>query len=481
MNKKWFVCIITGVVLSLTLSATAPAQNCKIDGFNSVRAGNGWSFTDGTFLAPLRALLTSTTYFDATAGAVPFGITILAGQTTVTGASLTFPASTVFATGWIPTSSYTGAEKTAILAYVMAGGNFLGTFDDTGHTASDIFGVTTIDFGGSANLTIKDRNHSIMDGPFGGVETLINAGAYSQFSVLPGSTAQILAANQTGTNPFEATVLVFDNNALGPGSGRVVLINDTNFGSVSDGGGDDNVMILNTFAFLCGAPGTRGGNTFYFPQTAQNQGFSTRMIATSAFNSSSVPVSINFFSNTGVATGNCGTTTVGGSSTFAGCNLGNSQTSPIVTGWARTRSSDRNNYFATESFLLSDPSGNPQSVVGVPAASPGHNFTLTGIIGPNNDLGVAILALPTNSAVANITVKAFDGTGTQIGATGNLTLNPGNQTAAFASQAPFNVPRATFQGISVTISSDQQIGVLALGDAEPGARLFGTPTFGGRK
>lgn len=489
MIKTWLSRFVVCVVLSLVISGATLGQNCKIDGFNAARSGI-WAFPDGVEYIGLRAKLTNPNFFDPSIGAAPFTIALQPGQTTVTGSSLTYPNTTVFVSGYTATGSYTLAERSAIMAYVMSGGNFLGQFDDTSDSIADLFGITQANVQGAANQIILDRDHVIMDGPFGGVESLIAAGAIGQFSLLPGSTGRILAANQASTltigaaisaAPYGAAIVVFERNALGPGSGRVVIVNDANYGSAAEGGGDDTVMILNTFAYLCGAPGIRGGNTFYFPQTARDGGFTTTVLTSSAFASTPISsVNITFFSNIGASVGACNQPSLAGSASWV-CSTGNNQSAPQTTGWARTRSSDPNPYFAEENFLLSDGAGNPVTAVGVPATSPGHNFTFVGSIGPNQDMGLAILALPTNSGAATITVMAFGLSGTQIGSTGTLILAPGSQTAAFISQAPFNVPRTSYTPVSLTISADQQISVLALGDAEPGFRIFGTPVFPGRK
>jgi hypothetical protein len=478
MIKTWLRRFVVCAVLSLVVSGATLGQNCKIDGFNAARSGV-YAFADGVEYIGLRGKLTNPNFFDPSIGAAPFSIALQPGQTTVTGSSLTYPNTTVFVTGW--TSSYTSAERSAILAFVMSGGNFLGQFDDTYDSIADLFGITQPDVQGPPNQMILDRDHVIMDGPFGGVESLIGAGNIGQFSLLPGSTGRILAANQVGSAAYGAAIVVFEKNALGPGSGRVVINNDANYGSTGEGGGDDTVMMLNTFAYLCGAPRTRGGNTYYFPQTARDGGFTTTVFTSSAFTSTSVSnVGVTFFTNSGAQTGSCGPSPQPGSTTF-GCGIGNVQSGPQTTGWARTRSNDPNSYFAQENFLLSDVAGNPVTAVGVPPASPGHTFTLAGSIGPHQDMGLAILALPTNGGTATITVTAFGPFGAQIGSPGILTLNPGQQTAAFISQGPFNVPQTSYSTVSLTISSDQQIAVLALGDAEPGFKIFGTPVFMGRR
>jgi hypothetical protein len=467
------MCVVLGLVVS-----GATLGQCKIDGFNAARSGV-WAFPDGTEYISLRAKLTNPNFFDSGYGAAPFNIVLQLGQSTVTTSSLTYPNTTVFVSG--STSSYTPAERAAILAFVMSGGSFLGQFDDVSHSMADLFGITQIAGDGPSNQMILDRDHVIMDGPFGGVESVIAAGNIGQFSLLPGNTGRILAANQLGTAAPNAAIVVFEKNALGPGSGRVVIVNDANYGSTDEGGGDDGVMILNTFAYLCGAPSTRGGNTFYFPQTARDGGFYTTVFTSSAFTSTSVSnVNVTFFSNSGAQIGSCYPVAMPGSTTFS-CGIGNTQTAPQTTGWARTRSPDPNYYFAQENFLLVDAAYKPLTAVGLVPPSPGRNFTLVGSIGPNQDMGLAILALPTNDIPATITVNAFGPTGTQIGSTGILTLNPRQQTAAFISQSPFNVPRTSSSLISLTISSTQQIAILALGDAEPGFKIFGTPVFPGRR
>lgn len=149
-------------------------------------------------------------------------------------------------------------------------------------------------------------------------------------------------------------------------------------------------------------------------------------------------------------------------------------------GRRRVRSDDLGQFFGTLQFTLLDGANNPLTAVGVPPATPGREFTVVGKISNSSTIGVAMVALPTNPAPANITVKAWDFSGNQIGSTENVVLNQGQHSASFIHEAPFNVPRSANTQVSVTISSDQPIVVLALGDEEPGFKIFGTPTLPGR-
>jgi hypothetical protein len=205
MKRTWLTRFVVCVVLSLVVSGATLGQ-CKIDGFNAARS-SVWAFPDGVKYLGLRAKLTNPNFFDSGYGAAPFNIVLQPGQSAVTSSSLTYPNTTVFVSGW--TSSYTPAERAAILAFVMSGGNFLGQFDDVSHSIADLFGITQPDVQGPANQMILDRNHVITDGPFGSVESLIAAENIGQFSLLPGSAGHIIAANQVGRGACGDTGVVF--------------------------------------------------------------------------------------------------------------------------------------------------------------------------------------------------------------------------------------------------------------------------------
>jgi hypothetical protein len=471
MNRKRLLMTIGSAMACLLMAGLNFAQ-CTIDGYSSGRAGS-WSFIDGTEFTGVRAKLNNPAFFSSASGAVPFGITILPGQTTVSPGSLTYPNSTVFVSGWTVTGSYTPAEKSAIMTYIQSGGNFLGQFDDTGHSIADLFGITESASQADANSTILNQSHVIMNGPFGTVSSLIAAGNIGQFTAVPG-TGQILATNTVGGSSPGASVIVFERGAFGPNSGRVVIENDANMGSDSEGGGDDTVFLLNSLAYLCGVPNVPGGNTYYFAQMAANGGFVTAPNVTTSSSLSSLPGWMwDFFDNTGTLINTCGPGTLAPSASD-GCSIGGPSGS-IMTGWARARTASPVPLYAQQTFSFT--TGGTLFTVGVPPGTPGKSFTLQGPFSPGAQLGIAIAALPTNAGSANVSVSAYGITGSQIGATGTYTLAPGHYTAAFLNQIVGVSSGSAYN--SVTIFSDQQTVVMGMILTSNGG-FASVPVFPGR-
>jgi hypothetical protein len=469
---KWvFVAATLIFLINGSIWGVVP-YTCSIDGYVNSRVDSGWSVINGTVYTGLRAKLNNPAFFSPASGAVPFGITILAGQTTVTGASLTYPNSTVFVSGWTATASYTLAERTAILNYVMSGGNFLGQFDDTGHSIADLFGVTQNSFQADAYSTITNSGHVIMNGPFGTVTSLIGAGNIGQFSVAPG-VGQVLATNTVGGLSPGASVIVFERGALGPSSGRVVIENDANMGSDSEGGGDDTVFLFNTLAYLCGVPNIPGGNTYYFAQIAEQGGYVTTPYVSNSSGSSSLNGWIwDFFNTSGALLNTCSGTLVSNGSD--GCSQGGLP-GTVFTGWSRARSPSYIPLFAQQTFSFTQ--GGTLFTVGVPPSAPGKNFTLVGPFSASAQLGIAFVNLPTSSGTAHIQVTAYDINGSQIGNIGAISLAPGNQTAAFIGQIVGAASGSAYT--SVTIASDQQIAVMGLIETSNGG-LASVPVFPAR-
>lgn|GEM_PF-6545532 len=479
MKRKILVLAVVFTVAAGIVSGTSYGANCTLDGFTTARTDGQWSLINGSFFSNLRPKLTSASFFDPVNGAVPFGITILPGQSTVSLATLTFPNSTVFATGYTLTSTYSVAERSAILAYVMSGGNFYGTFDDTSHSIADLFGITQPNIQGPANQNILAHENVLFDGPFGRVESLIAAGAIGQFSVVPGNG--VIVANSSVSSPppqLDASVVVFERGALGPNSGRVVITNDTNHGSTAEGGGDDTVFVLNAMAFLCGVPNIPGGNTRYFPQIALNGGYSIESPLSNSSLANTMVATYDLFDDTGVDF-SANSTTLGPSSTVV-YSTGGVFSSPVKTGWARVRSTSGNTVFSSVKFVQRDGGGNPLTAVGVAPANPGRNFTLTGTISSTETIGIAVLNLPTSGGTATITIQAMNSSGIQLGNTALITLNPGAHTAAFIDQLIGVSRGSTSSIVSVSISSDQQIAVLGLSLDDPGGKLGSIPVFNGR-
>ncbi|MDD5543087.1 MAG: hypothetical protein PHX83_07920 [Acidobacteriia bacterium] len=478
----WFI------LMSLVLHAQTP---CVVNGFNNARVDGGYSIIDGSVYTNLRSKLSNPTFFSFASGAAPFPIQLQSGLSTVGSSSLQPGNPTVFVTGWTATSSYTPTEKTNILNAVMNGVSIIVQADDINHSIVDLFGLTQVNSGtggGSTNQEIADYDNPVMNGPFGRVGLLIPAGFVGQFSGVPGN-ATLLARNIGGsTGGNTAAVVIFRENALGPTSGRVVILNDSDYAgnseATSPNGNDATVMFLNALAFACFIPDAPGGanyNTYYFPQIAFNGGFSTVEQSSNGTTGNTIAnIQFTNFDDNGSSIGSCSFSTEPGSGTNS-CVTNGTLSSPIKTGWAWIRSDDLHAFFAQEKFIQSDGSGNPITAVGVPPAQLGRAFTLVGFLGPLDDIGIAFLALPTDPATAHIQVMAFNSGGSQVGSTGSINLPPGTHTAAFIDGiVSVNRNTLTPTNLSVVITSDQQLAITGLASNDPGFKLSGIPTLPGR-
>jgi hypothetical protein len=499
-STRWYSSLAAGLLIVLNVAVYG--QNpCRVNGFNNARVTFGYSIIDGNQYTGLRSKLANSKFFNFNTGAVPFGITLQSGVPSF--GPTTTSTLDVFVTGYTPTASYTAPELTNILNFVMSGGSIIVQADDTDHSITSLFGVTQVTNsvgGGSANQVIVDYDNPVTNGPFGRVERLVPTFNVGQFSGIPGN-ATTLARNIGGsTGGNTAAVVIFRDHALGPNSGRVVILNDADYvgdREIADPAGNDaTVLFLNALAFACFIPDNPGGanyNTYYFPQVAFNGGFNFTAQSSNGTTGNTISnIQFNFFDDNGVTlapsqdftfsteSGN-GTNSVGFSGTFS---------APIQTGWAWVRSDDINPFFAQAKFVQfdaqtksghSDVVANPITAVGVPPAQPGRSFTLVGFLGPTQDIGIAFVALPTDPLAASIRLLALDFQGNQVGSTTTFTLLPGHHLADFIDHLVSVNRNLVNTNLSVFITSSQQIAVLGLASNDPGFKLSGIPTFPGRQ
>jgi hypothetical protein len=170
-----------------------------------------------------------------------------------------------------------GSEQTALVNFVKAGGRALllaegeDPFIPVAQTFMSPFGVTLVD-DGLKGLRLSDSvapTHPVMNGPFGEVDQVLNYGI-GVFSDL-GPYASPLAVLETNGSVVYAAI---EAGALGPNSGRVVLMGDsTPFFDQDNGGffgeGPHEDLFLNTIDYLAtpepstltllGAAGAMGG------------------------------------------------------------------------------------------------------------------------------------------------------------------------------------------------------------------------------
>jgi hypothetical protein len=182
----------------------------------------------------------------------------------------------VLFTGWVPTFSYTDAERDALRAFVLGGGTLIATTDDTGHTIVDLFGLTQGDGGGNPTPnTITNPGHPIANGAFGAVTTFNQYAATGHYPTL-GPDAVEVGRNAQGTS-----LAVIERGKLGPGSGAAIFVADVDVFSDHGGATENATLIKNLFAFAAGegplpaltvgdaagAEGNAGGRVFTFTVT----------------------------------------------------------------------------------------------------------------------------------------------------------------------------------------------------------------------
>ncbi len=249
-------------------SGGAATPTTVVSGFDAGRTSGNWGIFESC-LATTHGYLTDAANFGPS-GVVKDTITLPGtGVATATAASL--KGVNIFFTGYVSTTSYTTAEKTALLDYVKGGGALIGTTDATSFDMSSIFGLTLANSpGGLETGTITDATSPLADGPFGKVTTFDEYDSVAHYTNIgPGTTV--------GTNPEGPAIVVIPPGALSAGSGPVVMVSDVDV--FSDCGSDsppqgsvtNEVLIKNIFAYLAVAtqptPTTTSTSTTVAPTT----------------------------------------------------------------------------------------------------------------------------------------------------------------------------------------------------------------------
>ncbi|HVN51934.1 MAG TPA: hypothetical protein VMT43_10900 [Acidimicrobiales bacterium] len=240
------VTVVPFVSVAPTSGAT---PTVVVSGFSAARTDDDWGITES-------CLDTTRGYLADTANFGPSGVVEATMDVTTTGVDTATSADlagvNVFFTGWVTTTSYTNAEKTALLNYVKAGGALIGTTDGTDHDMSSIFGMTLADSpGGEETGTITDATSPLADGPFGTVTTFEQYGDIGHYTdVGPGHTV--------GTNPEGPAIVVIPPGALSATSGPVVMVSDVDvFSDCAEaspvGSVANETLIKNIFAYVATA------------------------------------------------------------------------------------------------------------------------------------------------------------------------------------------------------------------------------------
>ena len=149
-----------------------------------------------------------------------------------------------------------GGEQTALFDFVQAGGRAFLLVDGfapylaAGQSMLDPFGMTIVDDGltGLLNVTPTTNTHPVINGPFGETTSISMVGA-GLFTDLGPFATSLATMDATGL-PVLAAI---ENDALGAGSGRVVLMTDTTAFINDDLGGffsEGETLFLNTIEYL---------------------------------------------------------------------------------------------------------------------------------------------------------------------------------------------------------------------------------------
>ncbi len=237
------------LVACLILLAVAPAQAAfVVGGFDATRAGvanviNG-IYSEDTIAATVDSFPGMT--FAATPKLTPeflSGINVLV----LTPASSETKAITALS----------ASEQAALLDFVKAGGSALlicelTTFLPASQSFLSPFGVTAIDDNVTGLITTETTqpSHPVVNGPFGAVPGALMYGAVKFSNV--GPYAQTIMTNSANG---DSVLAVIESHALGPNSGRVVMIADGSVFIDGNNGGlfgvqEHRSLFLNSINFL---------------------------------------------------------------------------------------------------------------------------------------------------------------------------------------------------------------------------------------
>ncbi|MBL9123078.1 MAG: PEP-CTERM sorting domain-containing protein [Planctomycetaceae bacterium] len=240
---------IWGAMILASLSCLPADAALVVGAFDASRAGAA-NVTSGDFstesMSLLQAEFVGTTFATSPSLTPEFlaGVDIL----------ILTPASSA-TTAIAPLST---DEQDALLGFVKAGGRALllaegeNPFIPVAATYMALFGVTLVDDGltGLHPGESIAPAHPIINGPFGEVAGALFYG-HGKFSDLGPYATPLAKVSSNG----DITLAAIESGALGPGSGRVVLMADsTPFFDSDDGGffvlGEHQALFLNTIQFL---------------------------------------------------------------------------------------------------------------------------------------------------------------------------------------------------------------------------------------
>lgn len=228
--------------------AASPVQASLVLGvFDSTRATTA-NLATGNFTSQLNASLTA--HFPGVSYAATPTLTpqFLAGVNI-----LVIAPDKTDTVGITPLSA---SEQSALLNYVLAGGNaFLvvdgfSPFIPAAQSMVSPFGMTIVDDGltGVLGVTPTTQAHPVINGPFGDTTSFSVFGA-GLFTSLGPHAVSLATMNATGL----PVLAVIGPHALGPNSGRVVLITDSSLFVDSTLGGffpQSETLFLNTIQYL---------------------------------------------------------------------------------------------------------------------------------------------------------------------------------------------------------------------------------------
>jgi hypothetical protein len=213
------------LVVASTLGFGDPAQADLVFGGFDLGRGGVMSLTDGSFTIQLRSELS------AEFSGVSLAATSTLTDSFLTGLDVLFISSAKGNTS--VTTPLTAAEQTALLNYVLAGGqaiivvdnNTFGgpTTDSVNESFLEPFGLdSTGTLTGTRDGTITNPSHAVTNGPFGSV---------SAFRFLFPGWFDNLGPNADPLGTIDANgevgLAVIDRGALSPTSGQVVFFSDT--------------------------------------------------------------------------------------------------------------------------------------------------------------------------------------------------------------------------------------------------------------
>jgi len=215
--------LIFGIVF-LCAAAGASAQTIRVGSVADSRFGTSWTL-DGSNMTNTRAKLLNPANFGP-AGTVTRTVQITDTAATVGSVTVALLSNfDVFFIGYLNDNSanaFTGAELSAMLAYVNAGGTMIVTCDSNSYDAvCAAFGFPAS--AGSPGInpivpTAAGSASNLFNGPFGVVASMNEAGTQGAFTSTTGAT--ILAVDSTPGTPLP---IVLTQNL---GLGRVVLFAD---------------------------------------------------------------------------------------------------------------------------------------------------------------------------------------------------------------------------------------------------------------